>query len=58
MDGRGEEERLVLVPFLARPKPKIPFLGLPLLRNQTKPLATQAKRPCARWNLTLAKKLF
>ena len=33
---------LALVSFLARPKPRIPFLGLPLLRNQTETLATQA----------------
>ena len=33
---------LALVSFLARPKPRIPFLGLSLLRNQT--LATQARR--------------
>ena len=33
---------LALVSFLARPKPKIPFLGLSLLRNQTETLATQA----------------
>ena len=31
-----------LVSFLARPKPKIPFLCLSLLRNQTETLATQA----------------
>ena len=35
---------LALVPFLVRLKPKIPFLGLSLLLNQTKMLATQAKR--------------
>ena len=29
--------------FLARPNPRIPFLGLSLLRNQTETLATQAK---------------
>ena len=57
-DGSDGEERLVLFPFFARPKPKIPFLGLSLLRNQTKTLATQAKRPYALWNLTLTKKLF
>ena len=32
-----------LVSFLARPKPKIPLLGLSLLRNQTEALATQAR---------------
>ena len=35
-------KELALVSFLARPKPRIPFLGLSLLRNQTKTLATQA----------------
>ena len=35
-----KEQSLVL--FLARSKPKIPFLGLSLLRNQTETLATQA----------------
>ena len=34
---------LALVSFLARPKPRIPFLGLSLLRNQTETFATQAK---------------
>ena len=33
---------LTLVSFLARSKPKVPFLGLSLLRNQTETLATQA----------------
>ena len=33
---------LALVPFLARPKQKIPFFGLSLLRNQTETLGTQA----------------
>ena len=32
-----------LVPFFARPKSKIPFLGLSLLRNQTETIATQAR---------------
>ena len=31
-----------LVSFLALSKPKIPFLGLSLLRNQTETLSTQA----------------
>ena len=31
------------VSFLARPKPRISFLGLSLLRNSTETLATQAK---------------
>ena len=34
---------LALVSFLARPKPRIPFLGLSLLRNSTETLATQAR---------------
>ena len=33
---------LPLVSFLARPKPRISFLGLSLLRNSTETLATQA----------------
>ena len=33
---------LALVSFLARPKPRILFLGLSLLRNQTETLAAQA----------------
>ena len=32
-----------LVSFLARSKPKVPFLGISLLRNQTETLATQAR---------------
>ena len=40
--GAKNEER---VKDRARPKPRIPFLGLPLLRNQTETLATQAKLP-------------
>ena len=32
---------LTLVSFLARSKPKVPFLGLSLLRNQTETLATR-----------------
>ena len=35
---------LALVPFFARSKPKIPFLGLSLLRNQTETLSTQANK--------------
>ena len=35
---------LALVSFLARPKPRIPFLGLSLLRNQKETLATQANK--------------
>ena len=34
---------LALVSFLARSKPKVPFLGISLLRDQTETLATQAK---------------
>ena len=34
---------LALVSFLARPKPRIPFLGLSLLLNRRETLATQAK---------------
>ena len=37
---------LALVSFLARSKPKIPFLGLSLLSNQTETLATQASVGC------------
>ena len=39
--GGGGEEREGTI--LDRPKPKIPFLGLSLFRNQTETLATQAK---------------
>ena len=35
---------LALVSFLARSKPKVPFLGISLLRNQTETLATQARK--------------
>ena len=38
----GVSKRAGRGPFLARPKPRIPFLGLSLLRNQTETLATQA----------------
>ena len=40
---------LALVPFFAWPKPKILFLGLPLLRNHTETLATQAKSLWSLW---------
>ena len=50
--GGGEERKetspsshfhvLDLVSFLVRPKPRIPFFGLFLLRNQTETLAAQA----------------
>ena len=43
---------LALVSFLARPKPRIPFLGLSLLRNQTETLATQAR--WADWRVHMA----
>ena len=33
---------LALVSFLAQSIPKVPFLGISLLRNQTETLATQA----------------
>ena len=36
---------LALVSFLAQSKPKIPFLGLSLLRNLTETFATQANCP-------------
>ena len=39
---QGPREKSALVSFLARPKPRIPFLGLSLLRNSTETLATQA----------------
>ena len=47
--GRGARVKvrvfhfLALVSFLARSKPKVPFLGISLLRNHTEALATQAK---------------
>ena len=34
---------LALVSFLARSEPKVPFLGLSLLRNQTETLARLAR---------------
>ena len=40
-----------LVSFLARPKPKISFLSLSLLRNQTETLATQASIYTVRFHL-------
>ena len=39
---RETRVKMALVSFLVRPKPRIPFLGLSLLRNQTKTLSTQA----------------
>ena len=41
---------LALVSFLARPKPRIPFLGLSLLLNQTETLTKQATRERERTN--------
>ena len=41
------------VSFLARPNPKIPLLGLSLLRKQTETLVTQASA-----KLVYEKKLF
>ena len=46
--GRGWGTKS-LVSFLARSKPKIPILGLSLLRNQTETLATQAKHKKLRY---------
>ena len=47
--GEKNEEResktarkVALVSFLARPKPKVPFIGISLPRNQTETLAKQA----------------
>ena len=37
-----DREKMALVPFYVRTRPKIPFLGLSLLRKQTETLATQA----------------
>ena len=42
--GVGKKGISPFVPFLVRPKPKIRFLGLSLLRNQTETLATQANK--------------
>ena len=39
-----EKSGAALVSFLARSKPKVSFLGISLLRNQTETLATQATR--------------
>ena len=39
-----------LVSFLARPKPRIPFHGLSLLRNQTETLAKQTIDPRSRFS--------
>ena len=41
---QGSREKLALVSFLARPKPRILFLGLSLLQKSTETLATQAKK--------------
>ena len=40
---------LTLVSFLARSKPKVPSLGLSLLRNQTELLTTHATHDGDRW---------
>ena len=45
-NGASKRAGMALVSFLARPKPRIPFLGLSLLRNQTETLATQASFDC------------
>ena len=44
--SRSTARKVALVPFFARPKPKIPFLGLTLLRNQTETLSTQEIKVC------------
>ena len=49
---------LVLVSFLARPKPKIPFLCLSLLWNQTETFATQASGQSIHCTLTLVWTLY
>ena len=41
-DKRKGVRVVALVSFLARSKPKVPFLSISLLRNQTETLATQA----------------
>ena len=38
-----DRAKMALVSFIARPKPKIPSLGLSLIRNQKEELATQAR---------------
>ena len=43
---------VALVPFFARPNPKIPFLGLSLLRNQTDTFSTQAMISTQIWVVT------
>ena len=45
---------LALVSFLAQPKPRIKFLGLSLLRNQTETLARQAISSAGRSGLLLS----
>ena len=47
--GRVIQHFFAFVRFFARPKPKISFLGLSLLRNQTETLAKQASWPRPRW---------
>ena len=41
-NGASERAGRAVVSFLAWSKPKVPFLGFSLLRNQTETLATQA----------------
>ena len=45
---------LALVTFLAQPKPRVMFLGLSLLRNQTETLARQAISSAGRSGLLLS----
>ena len=45
---------LALVSFLAQPKPRVMFLGLSLLRNQTETLARQAISSAGRSGLLLS----
>ena len=49
---------LALVSFLARPKPRIPFHGLSLLRNQTEMLATQATEMRTLWHNELVSSIL
>ena len=42
-DREKSDASKALVSFLERSKPKVPFFGISLLRNQTEALATQAK---------------
>ena len=49
---------LALVSFLARPKRRIPFLGLSLVRNQTETLATQANEMRTLWHNELVSSIL